>query len=199
MDLHTWDIILIGFYFVLVVTIGFLVAKKDASSEEYFLASRKFKWPAIGFSLFASNISSTTLVGLCGAAYITGVAISAYEWMASIVLVFFAIFFIPYYVGTRIFTMPEFLEKRFGVAPRYYFSIMTVVGNVFVDTAGTLYAGALAVNFFFPQIGMLQAATILAITAGLYTAVGGLAAVIYTDVIQAIILLIGSTIITFSR
>jgi solute:Na+ symporter, SSS family len=191
------DYTLVAIYFFTVLFIGFYVAKKNESTDDYFLAGRNQNWLSIGFSLFASNISSSTLIGLTGAAYAWGIAISNYEWMASVVLVFFAIFFIPYYLGTKIYTMPEFLERRFSASSRYYFSALTVLGNILIDTAGTLYAGSLVINFFFPQVEFWQSATILAIVAGVYTAAGGLAAVIYTDVIQAIILLIGSTAIAY--
>ena len=125
----------------------------------------------MGFSLFASNISSTTLVGLSGAAYATGISISNYEWMASVVLVFFAVFFIPYYIRSKVFTMPEFLERRFNSTCRYYFSALTILGNIFIDTAGTLYAGSLVVRLFFPGTDIITAAAILALCSGVYAAV----------------------------
>lgn len=205
MPFHTIDLSLIILYFCVVLGIGAFVALrerreakgKEVSAEEYFLAGKSLKWPSIGFSLFASNISSATLIGLAGAAYSTGISISNYEWAAAVVLVFFVIFFVPYYINTNIFTMPEFLEKRFNSNTRYYFSALTVIGNVFIDTAATLFAGSLVIKFFFPTIEFWQSATFLAIVAGLYTAAGGLAAVVYTDVIQAVILIVGSTVITF--
>jgi SSS family solute:Na+ symporter len=146
--------------------------------------------------MFASNISSTTLVGLSGSAYDTGISISAYEWMATVVLVFFAIFFVPYYISSRVYTMPEFLERRFRPACRYYFSALTVIGNIFIDTAGTLYAGSLVIQHFFPNIALWQSALLLAFLTGIYTAAGGLTAVVYTDTFQAVILLIGAVALT---
>ena len=196
MGIHFIDIAIVVGYFVIVLIIGFSLMGEVKNSEDYFLAGRSQKWYSIGFSLFASNISSTTLIGLCGAGYLTGVSISAYEWMAAPILVFFAIYFIPYYLGTKIFTLPEFLEKRFDIRTRYYFSGLTIFGNIFIDTAGTLFAGALAFKYFFPWFTYIEAATLLALFAAVYTVAGGLKAVIVTDVIQAIILLIGSIIIT---
>ncbi|MCB0341771.1 MAG: sodium/solute symporter [Pseudobdellovibrionaceae bacterium] len=196
-EISNIDLVLLFLYFVVVLAIGWHFAKRHSGSEDYFLAGRKLGWATIGFSLFASNISSTTLVGLSGAAYSSGISISNYEWMASVVLVIFAVFFVPYYVGSRIYTMPEFLERRYGPALRYYFSLLTVVGNLFIDTAGTLFAGALVIQFFFPSVEVWQSALILAIVAGLYTAAGGLSAVVYTDVIQAVTLLVGTTVLTF--
>lgn len=196
MQLETIDLAIIGFYFVVVLLIGFHFARRHSGSEDYFLAGRRLGWVVVGFSLFASNISSTTLVGLSGSAYNTGISISNYEWMASVVLVFFSIFFIPYYLGARIYTLPEFLENRFSAACRYYFSVLTIVGNVFIDTAGTLFAGALVIQHFFPALEYWESALALALVAGLYTAAGGLSAVVYTDAIQAVIILIGATAVT---
>ncbi|MCB0321492.1 MAG: sodium/solute symporter, partial [Bdellovibrionales bacterium] len=160
------------------------------------MAGRNLHWSVIGFSLFASNISSTTLVGLAGAAYATGISISNYEWMASVVLVFFAVFYIPSYLHNKLFTMPEFLERRFDRRCRYYFSILNILGNIFIDTAATLYAGCLVLGMFFPNLDMTTTAIALAVFAGIYTSVGGLSAVVYTDVIQAVLLIIASTVLT---
>lgn len=197
MELHALDITLILFYFLLIFGIALRFAKKEASASDYFLAGRNLHWSTVGFSLFASNISSTTLVGLAGAAYATGISISNYEWMASIVLVFFAVFFIPCYLQNNLFTMPEFLELRFNRSCRTYFSLLTIIGNIFIDTAGTLYAGCLVLGFFYPGLDISSTAIVLALIAGLYTSVGGLAAVVYTDVLQAIVLLIGASILSY--
>ncbi len=197
------DILVLGLYFVLVVGLAVFLARRDSrrsqatSSEDYFLAGRSLGWVAVGLSLIASNLSSTTLIGLSGAAYNTGLSISAYEWMTTFVLVFFAIFFVPYFLGSRIFTLPEFLEKRFDRRSRYYFSGMTILGNMFIDTAGTLFAGALVIHFFFPQVDYWLSATILAVVAGVYTAIGGLRAVVYTDMAQTVILFVGSTVAAY--
>ncbi len=196
MHLEPLDIAIIASYFVVVLIIGFHFARRHTGTEAYFLAGRRLGWMVIGFSLFASNISSTTLVGLSGSAYRTGISISNYEWMASVVLVFFAIFFIPYYLGARIYTLPEFLEKRFDGRCRYYFSVLTIVGNVFIDTAGTLFAGALVIKHFFPSLDYWESALALALVAGIYTAAGGLSAVVYTDAIQAVVILIGASAVT---
>ncbi len=190
------DLIIVGLYFVVVLFIGFWVARRTKDSDDLFLAGRSLAWWAVGFSLFASNISSTTLIGLSGAAYTGGIAVSNYEWMATIVLVFFVIFFVPAYIRSRISTVPEFLERRFDRRSRLYFSGLTVITNVVVDTAGSLFAGALVLRLFFPELDLYTTCLILALVAGLYTAAGGLAAVVYTDVIQAVVLLVGATVTT---
>ena len=195
--LSTLDLIVIGIYFALVLYIGLRMARRTHSGEDLFLAGRSLGWIPIGFSLFASNISSTTLVGLSGAAYTWGIAVSNYEWMAAFILVFFAIFFIPSYLNARITTVPEFLERRFDRRSRLYFSAMTLFSNIVVDTAGTLFAGAIVLKVFFPDLDLFTACLGLAVVAGLYTAAGGLAAVVYTDVLQAVVLLVGACLVSY--
>lgn len=195
--LSTPDFIVIGAYLVVVLYIGLRLASRTKTGEDLFLAGRRLGWIPIGFSLFASNISSTTLVGLSGAAYTWGIAVSNYEWMAAFVLVFFAVFFIPYYLNARLTTVPEFLERRFDRRSRLYFSALTLFSNIVVDTAGTLFAGALVLQVFFPDLDLFVACLGLAGVAALYTAAGGLAAVVYTDVLQAVVLLIGSCMVAF--
>ncbi len=195
-ELQTLDLAIIGIYFVLVVSLGLYLSRSHETAEDYFLAGRSMLWPMIGLSLFASNISSTTLVGLAGDAYSTGISVFNYEWMAAVILVFFAIFFLPTILRLRVFTMPELLERRFDHRARTYFSALTIFLNILVDTAGSLYAGALIIQLIFPDIPVWQTVAGLAIVAGIYTAAGGLSAVIYTDAIQAILLIIGSVLIT---
>lgn len=195
--LSTLDYFVIGAYFAVVLYIGLRMARRTHNAEDLFLAGRRLGWIPVGFSLFASNISSTTLVGLSGAAYTWGIAVSNYEWMAAFVLVFFAIFFIPYYLNARITTVPEFLELRFDRRSRLYFSGLTLFSNVIVDTAGTLFAGAMVLKVFFPEVDLFTACLGLALVAGLYTAAGGLAAVVYTDVVQAVVVLVGACLVSY--
>jgi SSS family solute:Na+ symporter len=195
-ELTAVDLIMVALYAVVVIWIGFRVSRDTDTTEDYFLAGRNLTWPLIGLSLFASNISSSTLIGLAGDAYGTGIAVYNYEWFAAVVLVFFLIFFLPFYLKTRIYTMPEFLERRFDVRSRMYVSGVTVLGNVLIETAGALYAGAIVIQLVYPHVPMWQTVAILALLSGLYTAAGGLKAVVYTDAIQAILLLIGATAIS---
>ena len=117
--------------------------------------------------------------------------------MATVVLVFFVLFFVPIFLRSRISTIPEFLERRFGPKSRRYFSGLTIITNILVDTAGSLYAGAVVLQLFFPELDMWTTCVVLALIAGIYTAAGGLAAVVYTDVIQAVVLLLGSCLMTY--
>lgn len=187
---------IIAAYFVLIVLYG-LYHSKRKSSEEYFLAGRSMTWPIVGISLFAANISSSTLVGLAGDAFQTNTHVYNYEWFAVIVLIFFAIFFLPFYLRSRVYTMPEFLERRYDSRSRYYFSFITIVGNVLIDTAAGLYVGNIILKLIFPDLPPSLIIIILAFAAAAYTIPGGLNSVIQTEVIQAILLVVGSCILTY--
>jgi SSS family solute:Na+ symporter len=192
------DIAVILAYFAILAVIGVLVSRRVESGEDLFLAGRSLRWPVIGGSLFASNISSTTLIGMTGAAYTTGIAVANYEWMAGLVLVFMAVFLIPVYLKLRITTVPEYLDARYGRPARLYFSAISIFLTLVVDTAGGIYAGAVVLRTFFPDLVLWQTCAALALVAGLYTAAGGLRAVVYTDVLQAAVLIVGSTILTLT-
>lgn len=196
MNLTSLDLWIMILYGVLIIGYGLYHAKRD-SSEEYFLAGRNMIWPVVGISLFAANISSSTLVGLAGDAFKGDTHVYNYEWLASVVLVFFAIFFLPFYLKSRVYTMPEFLERRYDQRSRYYFSFITIVGNVLIDTAAGLYVGNVILKLLFPGISAAVIIVILAFAAAAYTIPGGLNSVIQTEVVQAILLVIGSCIITY--
>ena len=193
----TWpDLVMVVLYVVFIVSLGFYFARRTKTTDDYFLAGRTLTWWLIGFSLFASNVSSSTLIGLSSAAYGSGISVYNYEWMAALVLVLFAFFFLPFYLRSRIYTMPEFLEKRFDERSRYYFSALMIFMNIVIDTAAALYAGALVVQIIYPEVDLWISVVILGILAGLYTIAGGLAAVVYTDAVQAVLLLIGALIVS---
>ena len=182
----------------LVGIIGYGISKgKQKSSEDYFLAGRNLTWPIVGISIFAANIGSSTLIGLTADAFKTNIAVYNYEWMAAVVLIIFAIFFMPFYLSSKVYTMPEFLERRYDSRARYFFSIITIVGNVIIDTAAGLYAGNLILKIIFPELDSAIIITLLAIAAAAYTIPGGLSAVVHTEVIQAIILVMGSIALTY--
>jgi len=195
-SLHPLDIGIVGVYFIAMIGLGLYLSRRVHGADDYFLAGRHMVWPFIGLSLFASNISSTTLVGLSGEAYASGISIYNYEWMAAVILVVFAVFFLPVLLRRRTFTMPEFLAGRFDGRVRTYFSALTLFLSVVVETAGSLFAGALVLQMIFPEIPMWQTMTFLAVIAGIYTLAGGLAAVMFTDAVQALLLLFGSVMIS---
>ncbi|MHB8813909.1 MAG: sodium:solute symporter family transporter [Steroidobacteraceae bacterium] len=179
-----------------IVGVGLAVSRRKARAEEYFLASRASRWPAIGLALFASNISSTAIVGLAGAAYVMGIAVYDYEWSAGVVLVFYCVFLLPFVLRSRAYTMPEFLERRYDGRVRLYFAAINVFLNVFVDSAAALYCGALVCRMLLPGPPLWEIVAVLAGAAGLYTLVGGLRAVIYTEVAQAVLLIAGAITIS---
>jgi len=191
------DIAIIVGYVGVTIVVGLRYAGHPDDSESYFLAGRQMIWPVVGISLFASNISSTTMIGLAGDAYGRSISVFNYEWMAAVILVFFAVFFLPFYLHSRIYTLPEFLERRFSAASRYYFSVITIVANIIIDTAGGLYAGGLVLQLMFPDVPLWLMVAILAGVAGSYTIVGGLAAVMITDVMQTAILMLGSLLVSW--
>lgn len=195
LGLLDWGVI--GVYLVVVVVIGVIVTRKATSGEELFLAGRSLGFGAIGLSLFASNISSTTIIGVSGAAYQSGISVAHYELMAALILVFMAVVTIPVFLRTRVTTIPEYLEKRFGPLARKYVSALTIFLSIFVDTAGSVYAGVLVLQTLIPQTPFLPACIALAVFTGIYTAAGGLRAVVYTDVLQAIVLIAGTGVIAY--
>jgi SSS family solute:Na+ symporter len=190
-----WTVIVV--YLVVVLAIGAAVTSKVTSGDELFLAGRSLGFVAVGLSLFASNISSTTIIGVAGAAYKSGISVAHYELMASLILVFMALFTIPVFLRVRITTIPEYLEKRFGPFVCKYVSALTIFLSIFVDTAGSVYAGVLVIQILMPGVPFLPTCIALAAFAGLYTAAGGLRAVVYTDVVQAIVLLVGTGVIAY--
>jgi len=196
LNLSTVDFVVIAVYFLGIIIYGISQSKRK-DSEEYFLGGRSLTWPVVGISLFAANISSSTLIGLAGAAYILDMTVYNYEWYAVVVLVFFAIFFLPFYLKSGVFTMPEFLEKRYDSKSRYYFSFITIVGNVLIDTAASLYVGMIVLGLIFPDVEPAIIITFLAVAAAAYTIPGGLNSVVKTEVIQAIVLIVGSCILTY--
>lgn len=191
------DLAIVIVYLLAVIAMGLASVRKSEKSEDFFLASRSSHWATIGFALLASNISSTTLIGLAGAAYAMGVAVYNYEWMATVVLAFFCVFFLPNLLRSGVYTLPEFLERRYARPARIYFSGLTLFLNIFVDTAGTLYGGALMFKLIFPEVPLWQIITLLALSAGVYTVAGGLRAVLVTEVVQAVLLLGASCLIAW--
>ncbi len=196
-EISSIDISVIVIYFIAVMGIGLYVARGTKTGEDLFLGGRSFGWGLIGLSLFASNISTSTIIGLSGAAYSSGIVQSVYEWMTGIPLIIAALIFIPLYLKSKITTIPEFLELRFDRRSRTFFSAITIFTSIVVDTAGGLYAGAIVLQAFFPNLVIWQTCLVLAVFAGLYTAFGGLKAVVYTDAIQAVILILGCSILSY--
>ncbi|QMW22186.1 sodium:solute symporter [Sandaracinobacteroides saxicola] len=191
------DLVVITLYALVVIGLGLWAGRKQATGTDFFLASRDSTWPVIGFALLASNISSATLIGLAGNAYANGIAVYNYEWMATVVLVFFCLFFLPFILRSQVYTMPEFLERRYSPGVRKYFSALTIFLSVVVDKAATLYGGALMLTLILPTIPLPVMVLVVAALSGIYTIVGGLKAVLYTEVVQAVILLSASAVLSW--
>ncbi|MCR5004172.1 MAG: sodium/solute symporter [Bacteroidales bacterium] len=189
------DGIIIVIYLIFIIWWG-LRHGKSTDAGSYFLAGRTMPWWVVGLSLFAASISSTTLIGQSGDSYSTGIAVFNYNLTGVVVMVFFATFLLPLYIKSGIFTIPEFLERRFDKRSRYYFSALCIIGNIFLDAAGALYAAALIIKLMFPAASLSLVIIIFAIIAASYTIPGGLSSAINAELIQAVILIVGSIILT---
>jgi solute:Na+ symporter, SSS family len=194
--LTTLDLCIVGAYFAVIFGIGFYFARKGRTSTDYFLASRDVGWFAIGASLFVSNISTEHFIGLAGSGATTGLAVGHFEWLACLILLILGWVFVPFYLRSNVFTMPEFLERRFSRSCAVYLASISILAYVFTKISVHLYAAAVVLE---RVVGWspLTAAIILVVATGIYTIAGGLAAVIYTDLVQTLILIAGAVILTF--
>jgi SSS family solute:Na+ symporter len=194
-NLSTIDIVVMVVYLVAIVAWGFKNSSRK-SAEGYFLGGRGMPWPVVGLSMFATVVSSSALVGWAGDAYSTGIAVFNYGTSSNLPIVLVLVFFLPFYLKTKIYTLPEFLEGRYDVRSRTYLSILTVTGYMFADLAVTLYAGALMLHQVFPNLSINVIIWGLAILGASYTLVGGLSAVMRVELIQAFVLMGGSLLLT---
>jgi len=200
------DWLVIGLYFAGLVGVVWWSSKKQDTSADYFLAGRNIGWFAIGGSLFASNIGSEHIVGLAGSGASPGMAMAHWEMHAWIMLMLGWIF-VPFYYRANVFTMPEFLEKRFNSKVRWILSVVSLVAYVFTKVSVTVYAGAIVFRTLLPDLHITLfgqvwgpfwiGAFATVVLTGIYTVFGGLRAVLFTDTAQAFILLVGSFCITF--
>ncbi|MBB3698239.1 sodium:solute symporter [Flammeovirga yaeyamensis] len=190
------DLVFVVIYILAILFWAFKNAN-NSDSESYFLAGRNMSWKAVGLSLFAASVSSTTLIGQSAEGFKTGLAVYNYQWVSILVMIFFAAFFLPFYIKSGVYTMPEFLEKRYDKRPKTFFSIITIIGNVFLDAAAALYSGALIIRLIFPEAELSTIIYLMAIIAGSYTIFGGLSSAINAELVQAVILIIGSIILSY--
>ncbi len=193
--MQTLDWIIIALYFLILLGIAWWVTRqKQKSPTDYFLAGRHVGWFVIGASIFASNIGSEHIVGLAGTAAKSGVAMGHYELHAWCILLLGWVF-VPFYMRSRVFTMPEFLEKRYSPTARWILSVISLVAYILTKVSVTVYAGAVVFQALM-GIDFWTGALITVLFTGIYTVMGGLKAVIYTETLQAIVLLIGSITVT---
>jgi SSS family solute:Na+ symporter len=191
-----YDWIAVTAYVAAILGVGFWSTRRSETSDDYFLAGRSISWPVTGLSLFATNMSGSTLVGLIGGAYQMGLVIYNYEWTAILALLVLIAVFLPAYRRLKITTAPEFLERRFDVRTRRSFSVLALTGNVVIDMAGTLYAGAVVLTAVLPSFSLEGGVVLLALLAGAYAIAGGLRAAVYTDVLQGALLLVGTGVVS---
>ena len=196
----TPDIIVIIAYFLFIFYFAYWVTvrdrrKKETGSTDYFLASRDSGWLIIGASLFASNIGAEHIIGLAGSGARGDMPAAQFEILASLVLMVLGWLFVPFYLKSGVFTMPEFLERRYSQGARTYLSLVSILAYVLTKISLTIFAGALV--FEVLGIPFWTGALVVVIATGLYTIFGGLKAVLYTDMVQLFILLGGMFLVTF--
>ncbi len=193
--LATPDIIIIAFYFALVFGIGMYFARRERTSEDYFLAGRNVGWFFIGASLFVSNISTEHFIGLSGTGASSGLAVGHFEWLACLILLILGWVFVPFYLRSNVFTMPEFLERRFNRQSAVYLAGISIIAYIFTKISVQLYAASVVLERVAGW-KLWETAVVLVIATGIYTIAGGLAAVIYTDTVQTLILITGAVALT---
>ena len=200
------DWVIIGLYFALLLGVAWWVARRNRdTADDYFLAGRNLGWFLVGASIFASNIGSEHVVGLAGAGATSGVALAHYELHAWCLLVL-GWLFVPFYSRALVYTMPEFLGRRFSPTARWVLSVITLVAHVFTKFAVSIFAGGVVFATLLPEVSLrlggatfnsfwIGSVAVLLLT-GLYTVLGGMRAVAYTDALQTFVLVIGSGLLT---
>lgn len=201
--LSSIDWMIISGYFAIIIGLAWWVIKqKNNTSEEYFLGGRNLGWFVVGASIFASNIGSEHLVGLAGSGATDGVALAHYELHAWCLLVLGWVL-APFYMRSRVFTMPEFLEKRFSPTARWVLSLISLVAYVLTKVAVGIFAGGIVFGVLLPDINVFGldsfwiGSILVIVLTGAYTILGGLRAVAYTETLQTVILIIGSVLVTW--
>ena len=197
--LQTADYIVFFIYFILVTAYGLYIYKKkkakQTSSKDFFLAEGSLTWWAIGASLIASNISAEHFIGMSGSGYALGLAISTYEWMAAATLIIVAVFIIPLYLKNKIFTMPQFLAKRYNDTVSTIMAVIWLLVYVFVNLTSIIYLGALAISSI-SNISFEWCIAGLSIFSIIVT-LGGMKVIGYTDVFQVLVLIVGGLVTTY--
>ena len=195
----TLDWTVVALYFAGVFAIALWAIRRvqhgERTSSSYFLAGRNVGWFVVGASLFASNIGSEHLVGLAGTGAESGLVLGQFELQASLILLILGWLFVPFYVKSGIFTMPEFLERRYSPAARWYLSVISVIGYVLTKISVTIYAGGVVFETLM-GINFWTGALVVVVVTGVYTVLGGLRAVVYTDLLQAVVLIVGASTVT---
>lgn len=197
---HTWDYAVFIAYGALILGVGLWVSRDkkghQKNAEDYFLASKSLPWWAIGASLIAANISAEQFIGMSGSGFALGIAIASYEWMAALTLLIVGKYFLPIFIEKGLYTIPEFVEKRFSTNLKTILAVFWIGLYVFVNLASVLYLGGLAIETIM-GVDMVYAIIGLALFAAAYSLYGGLSAVAWTDVIQVVFLVLGGLVTTY--
>ncbi|MFC1528945.1 sodium:solute symporter [Candidatus Latescibacterota bacterium] len=196
--IHPVDLIIIIFYLIGIVGLGCWAGIRNRSTTEgkgYFLAGKSLTWPVIGLALFSTNISTIHLVSLAQEGYVNGLAYGNFEWMAAFTLIALALFFAPFYIRSNVATLPDFLEKRYSRSCRDWLAVISIISAVFIHIGFSLYTGAVVLRGLF-GINIMVSIITISILTGLYTIIGGLLAVVLTESIQTVVLIIGATCIS---
>ena len=200
MEFSFVDIIVFISYCVLIVGIGLWVSRDkkghEKNAEDYFLASKSLPWWAIGASLIAANISAEQFIGMSGSGFASGLAIASYEWMAAITLIIVGKYFLPIFIEKGLYTIPEFVEKRYSTQLKTILAVFWIALYVFVNLSSVLYLGALALETIM-GVPMMYGVMGLALFAAAYSLYGGLSAVAWTDVVQVVFLVLGGLLTTY--
>ena len=195
-----WDYVVFIAYAVLILGVGLWVSRDkkghQKNAEDYFLASKSLPWWAIGASLIAANISAEQFIGMSGSGFASGLAIASYEWMAAITLIIVGKYFLPIFIEKGLYTIPEFVEKRFSTNLKTILAVFWIALYVFVNLTTVLYLGSLALETII-GIPLVYGVIGLASFAAAYSLYGGLSAVAWTDVIQVIFLVLGGLVTTY--
>ena len=195
-----WDYFIFVAYAILILGVGLYVSRDkkghQKNAEDYFLAGKSLPWWAIGASLIAANISAEQFIGMSGSGFAVGLAIASYEWMAAVTLLIVGKFFLPIFIDKGIYTIPEFVEKRYSNNLKTILAVFWIALYVFVNLASVLYLGALALETIL-GIPMVYGVMGLALFAAAYSLYGGLSAVAWTDVIQVTFLVLGGLVTTY--
>jgi SSS family solute:Na+ symporter len=195
-----WDYLIFIAYAVLILGVGLWVSRDkeghEKNAEDYFLASKSLPWWAIGTSLIAANISAEQFIGMSGSGFALGLAIASYEWMAAITLIIVGKYFLPIFIEKGLYTIPEFVEKRFSTNLKTILAVFWILLYVFVNLTSVLYLGSLALETIM-GIPMMYGVIGLALFAAAYSLYGGLSAVAWTDVIQVVFLVLGGLVTTY--
>lgn len=198
----TLDYVIVALYAVMIIGLGIFFSRskgKEKSAEDYFLAGKSLPWWAIGASLIAANISAEQYIGMSGSGFAGGLAIASYEFMAALTLVIVGKFFLPIFIKQGIYTIPEFVEKRFSANLKTILAVFWLALFIFVNLTSILFLGGKAIDTIVGSGDgslMMPAIIILAVVAVAYSLYGGLSAVAWTDVIQVVLLVLGGVITT---